>query len=73
MLKYDGRFSAWLNATILKHKDVIEDDHGVTIGDLGTHSIRKGAATYLQSLSNGPSITYKANKFLLKRASISIA
>lgn len=51
----EARFSKWLHLICKEYEHFLRDEHGVKIGDLGTHSIRKGVTTYLQGLQNGPS------------------
>jgi hypothetical protein len=38
------------------HRERVETVHGFKITDLGTHSIRKGALTYMSSLPGGPPV-----------------
>ena len=43
------RFTSYLETILQKHNKEIERDFGVDIKDVGSHSIRKGAATYVSS------------------------
>ena len=43
------RFSKFLEKLCIKHKDEKMKDFGVNIEDIGVHSIRKGAASYVSS------------------------
>jgi len=43
------RFSKYLEKLCIKHKDEIMKDFGVDIEDIGVHSTRKGAASYVSS------------------------
>ena len=43
------RFSKYLEKICLKHQDEIMKDFGVNVDDIGVHSLRKGAASYVSS------------------------
>ena len=49
------RFSKFLEKLCIKHKDEIMKDFGVDIEDIGVHSIRKGAASYVSPDHTSPS------------------
>ena len=49
------RFSGILERCLEDNKDQLRQEFGFDPSDIGTHSIRKGAATYLTSLPGGPS------------------
>lgn len=44
-----NRFSTYLSYILEKHKDEIRKEFGVSTDDIGVHSIRKGAASYVSS------------------------
>ena len=46
--QYD-RFAKFLKALLQKHKGSLEKEFGINVLDIGVHSIRKGAATYVSS------------------------
>ena len=46
--QYD-RFAKILKGFLRKHRDTLEKEFGINVDDLGVHSIRKGAATYVSS------------------------
>lgn len=50
----ETRFSKWLH-TICEANKVELLEMGILIGELGTHSFRKGVATFLSGLNGGPS------------------
>ena len=43
------RFSKYLEKILLQYKDEIVRDFGVDIDDIGVHSLRKGAASFVSS------------------------
>jgi hypothetical protein len=49
------RFGKTLKRLFEENKEEIKTKFGYDLDDLGTHSIRKGAATYLASIPGGPS------------------
>jgi hypothetical protein len=53
--KQEVRFGEMLRKVLRDHKDEVMV-MGYDVDDLGTHSIRKGASTYLTSLPGGPSV-----------------
>ena len=48
-------FTKWLKATCEVHEDDLLQ-MGIAIADIGTHSFRKGASTYLSGFVAGPSV-----------------
>ena len=46
--QYD-RFAKVLKGLLQKHQESLEMEYGINVNDIGVHSIRKGAATYVSS------------------------
>ena len=55
------RFSRIFKKLLDEHRDEVRA-MGYEIGDLGTHSIRKGAATYLTSIPGGPPVAASSQR-----------
>jgi hypothetical protein len=51
----EQRFSEWMAATLRAYGDDIEIAGGLSADEYGTHSLRKGVATFLTGLLGGPS------------------
>lgn len=43
------RFASYFEMILNKHTDEIKNDFGIEVKDIGVHSLRKGAATYISS------------------------
>lgn len=50
----EKRFSQWLVGIMVEHKEELQR-RGHNVKDLGTHSLRKGVATYISGCPGGPS------------------
>ena len=50
----EDRFSKWLKAIMHEHEEVLRT-MGIVISHIGTHSFRKGTATWLAGMVDGPS------------------
>jgi len=52
----DDKFGDWLSNILSKMNQTIKDSLGIDISDIGTHSIRKGVATFESGMIGGPSM-----------------
>ena len=43
------QFANYSDIIFKKHTDEIKNDFGIEVNDIGVHSLRKGAATYISS------------------------
>jgi hypothetical protein len=53
--KAEAAFSAWLRRMVIEEERFTVQELGAIPEDIGTHSFRKGCATYLASFPGGPS------------------
>lgn len=52
----ENKFSKWLTGLYDSFSEARQMEMGLMLDELGTHSFRKGAATYAQSKNSGPSM-----------------